>query len=297
VYRDAEYSGVMTDQEVLSYLTDLGMWSLGDQQFIDDLPKQIEDMKADMYNAHEAFRSRIVEQLRKNIDAKVRDAHEILTRRHSYDAYTCEGLAINARMIYVLARSTVDAHDRPVDPTDDLATFQEIVAQYTSSAIPDTQIRLLARTDPWRGIWTAGKAEGRIFGVPSTMLTDDQKMLITWSTMYDSIRENMECPDDIVINDDYLLDGWLIVQGRKKAASKKESGRKDVKGDEIYVVAETPEDAKRINSMNDTQSQLVKQQRKRVLAEQGEVRTEKLPDSQLQLRQMAVQAMRNRTKG
>ena len=40
--------------------------------------------------------------------------------------------------------------------------------------------------------------------------------------MYDNIQESMDCPTEDVINDDDMLDGWFIVQNRKREKDKKE---------------------------------------------------------------------------
>ena len=42
------------------------------------------------------------------------------------------------------------------------------------------------------------------------------KNIVMWSQLYDNVQESMDAPTKDVIKDDDLLDGWLIVQGKKR---------------------------------------------------------------------------------
>ena len=79
-----------------------------------------------------------------------------------------------------------------------------------------------ARTDPWRSVWLM-KDQVKLFANNDRELSHDQKNILVWSSMYDNIQESMDCPTEDVINDDDLLDGWFIVQKRKRDEEKAKS--------------------------------------------------------------------------
>jgi hypothetical protein len=83
----------------------------------------------------------------------------------------------------------------------------------------------VARTDPWRGVWAARRAEAGVFGKPACDLTDEQRSVVGWSLLYDGARECPDCPPDDVLTDDDAFDGWLIK--RRQRAGRGGGGRPD----------------------------------------------------------------------
>ena len=91
----------------------------------------------------------------------------------------------------------------------------------------ESEIRELARSEPWKSIWSSSKNEGVLFGKRAIELSEEQKHLIMWSTMYDSIGESPDSPSDKIIADDDMLDGWLILQRREREHNKKEQFQRE----------------------------------------------------------------------
>lgn len=290
---DGQLLEMMSNEDVMDYLQSIGKWTLEDQQFLDELPTKLESMKVEMYTSYSMFKSKRVEQLRRMIKKLIESSFDVFSKRHAYDAFTCEGFALTCKFQYLVCATASDVNNNKIDITNDNTLIQEIIQAYISSSVPESDVRELCRTDPWRTIWNAGKAEGRVFGVPSILLTDDQRQLLTWSKLYDNIRDAVEPPDDKVLEDDYLLDGWLIVQGRKAKDEMKNRGKGDFsnrmsRANEIFIPVETAEDAQRVDQMNSAQSRMIKRQRMSLLAKTDTIPEERMPDAQLQLRQQAV---------
>ena len=64
-----------------------------------------------------------------------------------------------------------------------------------------------------------------------------------WSSLYDNIQESPDCPSNEVINDDDMLDGWMIIQKRnreqaklQKDAENKFGNKKISNADEVFIV-------------------------------------------------------------
>jgi hypothetical protein len=99
--------------------------------------------------------------------------------------------------------------------------------------------------------------------------TDEQRALVNWSLLYDNVYQHPECPADAVVEDDDLLDGWLIDQRRdREAKATGGGGRVQLVGNEkirgsqeVYLVAETPADARKVVDLNDEFGRAVQKQR------------------------------------
>ena len=123
-------------------------------------------------------------------------------------------------------------------------------------------------------------------------LSTDQKNIIVWSRMYDNVQESLDCPSDDVIKDDDMLDGWFIVQKRKREKERAEaeidnsmSNEKIKNAGELFMMASSQKDADRINSMNDVNSTMIKKQRMATVKAKGEVQDLDFQDKKLELAQ------------
>ena len=110
--------------------------------------------------------------------------------------------------------------------------------------------------------------------------------------MYDNIQESLDCPSDDVINDDDMLDGWFVIQRKKQEKDRAESelesrvgNEKISNSEEVFVMAQTPDDANSINRVNTFQSQMVKKERMEVIQSKGQARDLDFKDQQRKMTQ------------
>jgi cation diffusion facilitator CzcD-associated flavoprotein CzcO len=111
--------------------------------------------------------------------------------------------------------------------------------------------------------------------------------------MYDNIQESMECPNKEVIEDDDMLDGWFIIQHKKREKDRVEKefenstkNEKIKNAPEVFVVA-SKEKAEKINDMNDMNAKMIKHQRKLALDRYGSLDEQNLPDQRRNIQAMA----------
>jgi hypothetical protein len=170
--------------------------------------------------------------------------------------------------------------------------IQNLFNSYSSQIIDEDKIRELSRKDPWTNIWNCAKSEIGVFGIPASSLSDEQRMIISWSRIYDSIHESPDCPADEVMQDDDLLDGWLIFQHKKREKEKKEqyaNNKAAQKGDEVYLFADNQQDAEKIYAMNTGDSKaIIKNRQKQIDKSKKGVSVEHTLDAQLELRRQAM---------
>jgi hypothetical protein len=121
--------------------------------------------------------------------------------------------------------------------------------------------------------------------------------------MYDSAYEHPDCPNDKVIEDDDMFDGWMIYQRRendkakdKNRANKILEGKNLGKAQEVFLMANTNEEAQNIYNLNDNQSRNIIREREKMISHLGSVEHSKLPDVQRDLVIQSNQQFMNTAK-
>jgi hypothetical protein len=163
-----------------------------------------------------------------------------------------------------------------------------------------TTFKAIARSDQWRNYWSANNE--LLFDKATINWTDEQKTLVVLTKMYDSAYEHPECPSDNVFNDDDMFDGWMIFQKResekiknKNRTEKMLEGKKLDKAGEIFIVANSQEEAKNIYDLNDHSSRHIIREREHVIKNSSqEINDGNLPDVQRELVVQANQQYKNR---
>jgi hypothetical protein len=80
----------------------------------------------------------------------------------------------------------------------------------------------------------------------------------------------MDCPSKDVIEDDDMLDGWFILQNKKREKEKaeaefdKNTNEKIKNSSEVFVMANNKNDKERIESMNSYHAMMVKKEREKL---------------------------------
>lgn len=283
------FNQIQTQETIEQVLIDSGVWSMVMAAQLAALPKEIDNLKVDLF--HSYFKSRQLERVRRQLRKAKQRLEELTIARHSLDDATIEGVARLAKNNYLMSRCLRHSDGSPL--TDSLSSkiIERASVFVANNTITEIAARELARTDPWKGIWVASKVEGSLFGQPATLLTDEQKSLILWSRMYDSIYESLECPPEPIINDNDVLDGWLIAQNRNRESEQAkrygESHLGNLKGGEVFIPVETLEDARKVDALNTAEARRIKTQRFHALQQMGRIAEQNLPDAKNRMRQQA----------
>ena len=265
---DLAYSDdVMDEEEMLDWMRAKGLWSDEDDQRVEGLEKDIEDLKVGIFQARNNEQRR--EQIRKYIRAGEEQVAEMLIKKNRYRENTCEGIAENAKWDWIVTNCTT-LNGELFDFQS--ASVEYILSCFRESMLPESKIRELAQNEPWRCLWAVKDDAGTKLFYNDGDLTINQKNMIIWSRMYDNIQESMDCPSDDVIEDNDMLDGWFVVQRRKRKKERAESefenstsSEKIKNSSEIFVMAETNKDKERVEIMNDLGGQMTIKQREAVM--------------------------------
>jgi hypothetical protein len=293
---------LFTDDEVWKLLTQYHDWTVEDQHNLDVvLPENLDKLKIGLYEAQ--FQSRRQHIIRKYIQATNDELDRLYNIRHIYDHATLEGYLTYLKQQCLVERCAKYSDGSSIDWSN--LDINVVLTKYYRNLLSTNVMRELARTTPWVNMWPALKLNSSIFGV--TFLSFEQYSLISWSLFYDSVRESMDCPSQEVIDDDDMLDGWAILQHRKhnlerkKHQAKNKFGSKIENSDEIFVMADTIDDAKNVVLLNDPSSMAIRKNRIKQIQGGGIVREQDLADVKrdrmMQLNKAYAANMKGRKNG
>jgi hypothetical protein len=275
-YEDAKTEGLLTVKELKSELIVSSLLDANIDSDIKSATEQLDNLKVNYYKS--MGDTKAIKRLRSQIEVAKARILKLLTEEQKYNHLTCEGVASFAKWAYILENSTYVKNQR----ADNLNIFS-LLEHWNVSRLTDDQLREIARTEPWQSYWQAKTAS--IFGKPDCELNDEQRRLIIWTKMYDSIRESMEAPPDEVIQDDDALDGWMIIQRRKREKDKKSKEIDSrIKSDkirnaqDIFIPVKNAEQAKEIDALNDENNQMFKKMRLGQVQKSGTVDAKDLKD-------------------
>lgn len=262
VYQESLENNCLSAEEILSMMVSKELWTDEDTNQLDVvLPKHLDFWKVELYNN---YTNKVqVGQIRGYLETVKSSLQDLFKRRHLFDHYTQHGLATFARWQYIIENTTVNYDGSKHDFKN--ININTILEAVNKSQLSETVIRELSRTEPWRSMWSAGKKSGLLFSSAVTDLSDEQRRLINWSTLYDNINEYDDCPSEEIINDDDALDGWMIIKNKenKKAKEKAAIEKRVKRGEdgETFIVAESKEEAAKIYEMNSPTARMIVQQR------------------------------------
>lgn len=293
--------GIMTEYEMQEWMNENGLWTLEHENKIKSLKDDIERLKIEIYNYRHERKQR--EQIRKYLRLAEKTLSENLREKNSYFQNTREGYALSEKVSWIIKNSTYHK-DKLYNFKDVSLTY--IVDEWQNSILSENIIRELAREEPWKSLWSVREnKEVKLFNSnQNEELTNNQRHILIWSQIYDNIQESMDCPEDSVIKDDDMLDGWFIVQAQKRKAEKLEKELEhEIKNDkiknskEVFVVTRDRENQRRIDEMNDPIAKSIKKQRHEFIIQKGTVSQSELPDEKFDLQMQINNLSRNAAKG
>lgn len=281
----------LKDVDCLNILVRNGLCTADIDHNLVEISKYIDDLKVDLYAA--MFKSGELEQIRKNLKAVRSKQSSMLTIRHMLDYLTLKGYAEMVKRQFLICSTFYDyeTDQRVWEDMDNIDSdmMDLIIAESVEHVIKIEDLREIARTDPWKGIWNVSC--GKPFDIPIAHMNEDQRVIVLFSCMYDNAAKHPECPPDDVIDDDDLFDGWILTERRKREKEQMTRQVNDRLGashesaDEVFIVAQNAQDIRRIHSMNDVQATVVKKQRERQLQAAGQLVDAQFIDRKLEMQQ------------
>lgn len=263
-FQKATSEGCLTNDELLSF-TDIPFDLDTD---IAALYKKLSDEKLNLYMSRYNQGN-----IRKKIDDIREKIIEKYRKKNQFFEYSAESVATYARDAYYLRR---------------YPNHREIMSHIALTKPTESQIREISRTDPWVSMSKIVKVRNP---------TDEYFELMKWTNIYKNISSHPESPENFVIEDDDLLDGWIVYISKKdkKGEARVQAGGsenfvltqkvvRDEKNPDLYRYEPMDEgEIKMIIESNPVESKIAMAQRQNKIRKVGEVKEADLPDVRREL--------------
>jgi hypothetical protein len=300
-FNESYVDGIMNEEDNLEWMIKNGLWSYDDDAKIKIINQDIEKLKVEIYNNRKD--AKLASKIRSYIRVAEKNINELNAKKNMYFSNTCEGIAVSEKTSFIIKQCTY-CNNELYDFSD--LSLSYVIEEYHKSFLSESQCRLLSRSEPWKSLWIIkDHANIKLFNNPdNTDLTYNQKNLLIWSQMYDNIQESLDCPTKEVIEDDDMLDGWFIIQSKKREKEKSEREfEEQTKSDkiknssEVFVMAQDQSQVEKVSNMNDFGGNMIKKQRFDLIKKKGTVGQHEFQDEKLKMRAQATQGFRNQIKG
>jgi hypothetical protein len=251
-YKEALKDGMMNDDDKIIELYRRGIWSDLLEEELVRLKKGIDSLKYQLYDNR--MRPTRLEQFRQQIQQDRERILELESIRGTFDSMTASGYAAAVKIEYIISKT--------VRPFKDDA-MEDYLLNYYKIYTPERQLRYISRHEPWRTMYLSLKT--RAISVKPSRWGIDQRGLILWSKMYDNINNYEKKPESWVVEDDDMLDGWMLYINKEKKREERDSGRPAKQGfNETFIFIDEDDDGKAVDEMN---SPLERAMKRRKLAE------------------------------
>lgn len=308
-YNRAVEMSMVSHEETVDMLINRGMWCEEDNNQLEKvLPAHIELFKLDIYRQFSNEKER--ETIRKYLNCASEAIADLFSKKHMFDYMTAHGVATFARWQFLVEAST-RYKGQKLDWASSDCNIMKVMDHINKNLISEATIRELARTEPFKTIWITGKKNGgTIFSLPGCSLTDEQKRLISWASLYDNVLERNDCPPEEIMYDDDAFDGWMIDKSREAkhekevANTQKKINKSAANAPEVFFVASdndpnalfSKSEIGKIYNLNDPTSKNIINQRLNMISERGDVKESEFPDVQREMsiarNKAAINAMR-----
>lgn len=300
IINDEKYNDWIREEALEYLLISTGLWSRDTTKIIKDMEKKIDRDKVDMYLS--ASLKEKVKKIRTHLNELRGNLNSVLSKKNDMFSHTLEGYASSIKNEYIICNTLFKDNkrvfsDNIINNQASYIYFNDLVNEVNKQIIPIDRFKELARSGMWRSYWNCNK--NNIFNKAVCDWTDDQRTLVSMSIMYDNIYEHPECPNDNIIEDDDLLDGWMIHQREKAQKAKKQAQVDDMNpklknAQEVFLMPQSRDELEEIIGLNSPDSLVRMKQKINYVKATGETEEHNLPDVQLDLRNQMNEMAKNR---
>lgn len=305
-YQQAIESGLLTERELKTFYIENGLWSMEKERRIDtirdDIHKILKGLLSLIFHKNQL---KIAKAMLRKAESELRN---LLIERAILLKNSAEDHAMSQKQRYILSVIVYNTNNErfwksnsEFDNEQNIVLINKLCSLFfDESRFSAKTIKEIARSNQWKTMWCISKNSGKLFEISPVEWTDNQKDLAYWSYVYDIVSESYERPSKDIVNDDDLLDSWLINQNDKieeKCNSNKIDTLKNKKGgkQEVFVFADK-DGARDVYGTNDALSRSKIQARQKIIDLKGNVTDQSLPDNQIDMREQLSGQIKNKMK-
>lgn len=292
-YDDALLDGIWTQEDTEQYLIEMGYWHKENDEKMEEIKKNTENMKVDYFNNF--YNSETKKYIKKNLDKQNERLQDLYNKKYIFHDKTCEYLKKYSSSSYLLQKNAFLSNGKPAYL---LFSMQILYGKYiTVTNELNAKLREIAKSEAWKFKWMSLKHS--MFENKPASFTDFQLSIISWSTYYDGIYQSYDKPLDEIIEDDIALDGWAIIERRKRKEEEKKRSAEKMLPDklkdagEIFIPARNAKQAEDIMSLNNAEAKAKIKSLRSDLQKEGVVEESQLTSTRRDLQMQAIQMSKN----
>lgn len=304
VYERARQDNISMDNIVV-ILNRRGLWKEEDENYLHNFKEELDKTKIALYENYNNEKKRYI--YKKVIFDTMNGIASLNSKRLSMNHLTAEHVAFAAKQRFIIGASILKPNKKRLwnkisDWDKDNRIIDAAFEKLNEDMLSEEEIRDLVKNEPWKTVWSMSNKAHILFRKPVKDLGDEQMNVFIWSIVYDNISKSHEPPPKEIVEDDDALDGWILLQKRKREESE---GKKEVIGmidknlakyEEIFIIPQNESQIKKIQDLNNFQAKIAFKKKMMQVQQQGQVDEVNLVDRReqiiIQSNQLYLQGMR-----
>lgn len=285
----------ISDNQISHLLNIYNIWNQDLETKLQSITKDLEKTKIELYkNFSNSQLKNNIKQAIYNINYHINDLYN---KKHYFDYLTLEYYAQNIKNQYLITNMVYDTNGNKIFKEDnfentDYLFLEKILYEIHKNTLDTSTIKQIVRSDIWKSYWNISKE--KIFPGTVKDWTDEQRSLVNFSKVLDSIREHMEAPSDDIIEDDDALDGWILFQNHKIESERKKQqisdkfGLDKKKAGEVFLLTKDNNEKEEIYGLNDPQTNRDIKEMIDITKKEGKVSWTDLPHVKREIQQQLM---------
>lgn len=240
--RDAEAEGVESAADLVQIAIQAEEWTQDEEDFMTEAENELDGMKQTRDQETVLVRRRRMDA---SIEAVEKRYSELKSKRESFIYHSREYMANRTYVYFLVQHLTRDAKGQKLWNSDeefykaavDYPSFMAFMShEVLNEGVLDVKtIRAVARSVEWRMMWGLSRENlVDLFNRPIADFSYNQRLLIYWSRVYDSVYEDTKRPDEDIIQDDEKLDMWLSNREDERNEESKEGSSRGKSGSDHH---------------------------------------------------------------
>lgn len=278
VLQECEEDGIVNKEELTLILKEAEAWTSKEEDRISELEQETKKLKHGIKQAEfNKTKRRILE---KSLSRTTEELQVLSNQKIDLFSLTAEARAEEYTRRYMIFKSATDkfgnqfwnTEEEFLDCTDSELVNNLTLGYIDSHIMTEAEVRKIARSGMWRFRWSASKNGESLFGKPVSEWSDLQSTLVYWSQFYDYVYESPDKPNDMVIENDSALDGWVHEQeGKNSTTSNGMSGKSGHQEQFIVVPDADSETIEQVHSLNSKKDREQISRERKEIKEKGRV--------------------------
>lgn len=285
----------ISDNQIQHLLEIHNIWDKHLENKLSLLMKDLEKTKIELYKNFSNIEVRkSIKSLILTINSSISEYHN---KKYYFDYLTLEYYAQNIKNQYLITNMVYDLENNRIFKDDNFDNIhylflEKILYEIHKNTLDTSTIKQIVRSDIWKSYWNVSKE--KIFPGTVKDWTDEQRSLVNFSKVLDSIREHMEAPSDDIIEDDDALDGWILFQNHKTASDRKKQqisdkfGLDKKKAGEVFLLTKDNNEKEEIYGLNDPQTNRDIKEMIEITKKEGKVNWTDLPHVKREIQQQLM---------